>query len=107
MAGAVIMGSGWATFIAGATTGSLAHAALGNDSSLMQPKTLLGVSVPLLAVNHIRAYRHNQKMFAKGHLDIGGFPLNFYTQNLAIIGFAVCLSLLCLYLVRFVFYTCF
>ena len=89
MAGAVIIGSGWATFSAGATAGSLAHAALGKNSFLMEPKTLLGVSVPLVAANHIRAYRYQQKMFAKDHYDISGFPLDFYAQNLAIIGFVM------------------
>ena len=86
MAGAVILGSGWASFSAGATAGSLAHSAFGN-SSLMEPKTIVPVAVPALAVNHIKAYKHKQKMRSEGNLDSSGFPIGPYCQNLAIIGF--------------------
>ena len=96
MAGAVILLSGWAAWSTGAGFGSLAYACLPErfrQYVAIPHQTLFGALGLLLVVNHIRAHLYNRRMKSQGHLDISSFPLEMYTQNLAVVGYGLALTL--------------
>lgn len=97
MAGAIVLGIGWFSFSAGATTGSLAYACLlqrWQDMVAAPNKpTWWAVLGGLILLNHIRAHLQSQEARKSGSHDISIFPFEMYCQNLALIGYTICICL--------------